>query len=345
MRIVIISPFQLKLSRGIERFSYSLANELADQGHEVLIYTWGTASIIDWGKWHEKITLCQVPRFKYYIRVFAPFYYRNWLKKDAPDVVLLNFLYHGEQKLPPAYKYLYVLNSPVSQVPHRYQFIKEHLRRFPDMNFVAVSKMVAEEAKSYINERKIEIIPNGVDTNKFFPTQVHNNDKSIKLVSASAFEERKGIQYIIKAVAQYPSLDIIYDIYGAGSYEQQLRKLIKEQGLEQKVKINAPINNIEAILPQYDVFCLPSKGEAFALAPLEALSCGIPILVSKHPPYNELVKGDYGICVDEHSPCDIIEAIHKLIKVKRTSPEVIRSAAIPYDWKNIAQKYLEAIKS
>ncbi|WP_425421118.1 glycosyltransferase family 4 protein [Phaeodactylibacter xiamenensis] len=345
MKIILISPFQLSLNRGIERFSYSLANELAHQGNKVIVYTWRSKSNVNWGAWHKDIKLRQVPRFKYYIRLFAPLYYRKWLKKDAPDVILLNFLYHGEQKLPPFYRYLYVLNSPASQVPHRYDFIKKHLQSFPNMSFVAVSKMVAREAKSYINNRKIKVIPNGVDTTKFIPVTVNRTEEPIKLVTASAFEERKGIQYIIKAIAQYPSLDIIYDIYGAGDYELQLKKIIKEHNLDKKVKINSPVNNIEIILPLYDVFCLPSKGEAFALAPIEALSCGVPILVSKHPPYDELVKGDYGICVDEHSPNDIIKAIRDLIKVKRTAPETIRSAAIPYDWKNIAKQYLEAIES
>ncbi len=345
MRLVIISPFQFRLQRGIERFSFSLANELSKRGIQVIIYTWDISNKVDWKDWHSAIKIRKVPKFRYYIQFFASIFYRFWLWMDNPDRIILNFLYHGENKLPANYNYFYVLNSPASQVPHRYSFISSQLPRFSRLEFVAVSEMVANEARIYLKERSITVIPNGVDTLKFHPKPSENRfDGTIKLISAAALEERKGIQFVIKAISQFPEFNIIYDVFGAGAYKNELDSLIAQYNLSEKVRIHAPVSNLEDVLPEYDVFCLLSKGEAFALAPLEALSCGIPVLVSEYSPFDELVKGCYGLRVNERDTYAIINAIKYLAQLKINKQNVIRQAAIPYDWQNIAQKYTELLK-
>lgn len=345
MKIVIISPYLLGMNRGIERFTYSIANELAEQGNEITIYIWKSNLKVNWGKWHQKVKIRTVPTFRYYIRLFASVYYRYWLHIDNPDRVILNFLYHGEDKLPNQYKYIYVLNSPASQVPHRYSFIKKLLSKFHHLQFVAVSKMVAREAKPFIEDRKITVIPNGVDTNKFRPSNItrSSSDSVIKLISAAALEERKGLQNIINTIGQHPDISITYDIFGDGPYKKALQIIIEKYGLQGKVRINSPVNNLETVLPEYDIFCLPSKGEAFALAPVEALSCGIPVLVSKHPPYDELIDGPFGMCIDEADHVEIMKGILYLARIKREKPEIIRQAALKYDWKNITSEYLKLL--
>ena len=120
MKIVIISPFQIMLKRGIERYSFSLANKLVENHEcEIIIYAWEQRNNDYFGIFNKKIRIRKVPNIRYFIRVFAGIYYRIWLKIDKPDIVILNFLYHGEENLPARLKYFYVLHSPASQIPQR----------------------------------------------------------------------------------------------------------------------------------------------------------------------------------------------------------------------------------
>jgi glycosyltransferase involved in cell wall biosynthesis len=348
MRIVIISPFQFSLPRGIERFAYSLGNELGRQGHEVIFYSWASQSPFNWGSWDKGVTHRSVPQFRYYHRKAAAVFYRAWLKKDKPDVVLLNFLYHGEEHLPRQYNYYYVLHSPASQIPDRYSFIQSKLKKFTGMKFIAVSKMVKREARSYIQGHSCDVITNGVDLATFKPADKAPSDK-LRIVSAAALEERKGMQHMIRALAEYPGKNkVTYHIYGSGDYKPEIDKLINELNLSEVVELKDSVDNLHEVLPQYDLFCLLSKGEAFPIAPLEAMACGLPLLVSNYEPYPEFVHDDFGRMVDPLNLEHITDALNLFSDSKGVREKMAQSSVAEvqrYSWHNVAEKYVEVFLS
>ena len=346
MKIVIISPFQTILSRGIERFTYSIANEMANQGHEVIIYSWKSKTNFSWGELHDCVKLRECPNFKYYQRSWIGYYYNFLLRKDNPDRVYLNFLYHGELNLNKDFKYYYVLHSPASQIKNRYDFIKTHSKKFKNLTFVAVSKMVKREALPYLNHKRCEVIYNGVDLNLFKPVYIKQQDLEpcLYLITTAAFVERKGMQFIIKALSSYSKLEQIkYNIYGSGSYALELNRLISYYKLSNYIIINEAIDNVEKILPENDVFILLSKGEAMPIAPLEAMASGLALLVSNYDPYPEFVNESFGYMVDRedvkqiHSVLDELLQKQKLKQLKTSA----RAAAEQFSWEKSVKAYLK----
>lgn len=346
MKIVIISPFQTQLPRGIERFTYSIANEMAKQGHNVAIYAWKSKKPFSWGELHDCVTLRECPNFKYYQRSWIGYYYNYLLRKDNPDRVYLNFLYHGELNLNKNFKYYYVLHSPASQIKNRYDFIKTHCEKFTNLTFVAVSKMVKRESKPYINNKRCEVIYNGVDLNLFKPLDNNVSEQqalNLNLITAAAFEERKGMQFMIKALSTYSQINRIkYNIYGSGPYASELKQLIAYYKLGNYIVINKAVNNINEILPANDLFILLSKGEAMPIAPLEAMASGLPLLVSNYDPYPEFVNESFGYMVDRenikqiHSVLDELLQKEKLKQLKKKS----RLAAEQFCWSKVVESYL-----
>ena len=349
-RIVIICPYLFRLARGIERFCISLSKAFVDKGYDVVIYAWGTAKETLCGEIDERIKIRKVPYCRWYQEKIAVFFYRWWLRQDNPKATILNFLYHGETSLPHRRKYLYVLHSPASQIPSRYDFVKNHIDIFEDIHVVAISKMVEEEARPYVGNTPMTLIYNGTDTQLFRPSAHKIQNGKLNIITAAAFEERKGMHYIIKALADYKNRNQIrYDIYGSGDkkYATYLSELIKSNGLDNIVTLRGNVNNIAELLPKYNLFTLPSKGEAFALSPIEALACGIPILVSDYPPYPEFVKSDFGYIVNREDKKAIHNSLNELLQDKellRSKSYAARKASEKFSWNCIVNQYIELVK-
>lgn len=350
-KIVIICPYLFRLTRGIERFCISLAGAFVEKGYRVVIYAWGTPDGVSCGEINSDIMIRKVPYCRWYQDYIAGFFYRIWLRMDNPAATILNFLYHGEIMLPKKRKYLYVLHSPASQVPPRYRYLKSHIGAFENIHVVAISKMVEEEARPYVGDTPMSLIYNGTDTSVFKPATVRNRGDKLRIITAAAFEERKGMHYLIKALAGYERREqVVYDIYGSGDarYGDYLAELIREHGLEGIVSLKGSVTNIAELLPTYDLFALPSKGEAFALSPIEALACGVPILVSDCPPYPEFVKKDFGCMVNRESVDEIRSFLNSVIEdrqlLDRMSEAALREGQ-RFSWGNIVSQYLQIINN
>ncbi|WP_288955302.1 glycosyltransferase family 4 protein [uncultured Polaribacter sp.] len=350
MKIVIISPFQNSLPRGIERFCYSIANAMASLGHNVKIYSWKAKKEFSWGKLHKNVKIKECPNLRYFQRSWIGYYYNFLLKKDKPDAVLLNFLYHGEINLSKNFNYYYILHSPASQIVDRYKFIQKNICKFRELSFIAVSNMVKKEAEPFIEGRKCDVIFNGVDTELFMPKKsdnIVNRNGNLKIVTVAALEERKGMQYFIKALSKFPNKEKVeYHIYGDGPYKNILLDLIKEFQLEEFVLLHQPINNLHDILPNFDLFVLLSKGEAFPIAPLEAMASGLPLLVSNLEPYPEFIEESFGFMLNREDENELIKAIDLLLNKPKMLSQMKdhgRSTALHFSWNNVANNYITFI--
>lgn len=347
MKIVIISPFQKSLPRGIERFCYSLANALGALGHTIIIYTWASKKNFSWGALHANVHIKECPNFRYYQREWIGYYYNFLLNKDKPDAVILNFLYHGEIKLSNKWNYTYVLHSPASQIKTRYEYIKEHITKFTKLKFVAVSNMVKREGLPYMENRECAVIFNGVDLELFKPSDAFTKHKKFKIITVAALEQRKGIQFMINAIAAYPEKNNIeYHIYGDGSYKKELVALIEKMNLENVVTINKPVGNLYDVLKGFDLFTLLSKGEAFPIAPLEAMASGLPLLVSSYEPYPEFIQPEFGYMIhpkEEKRIHVIVGNLSKDNKLKEAMALSSRKNALRYSWAEVAKEYVKYI--
>lgn len=347
LKIVIISPFQFRLKRGIERFTFSIANQLAKRGFEVIVYAWATkADKVQWGLWETGIKIRKVPDSRYFQSNVAGLFYNFWLRKDKPDICAINFLYHGEQSLPSTFRYLYILNTPASEVPDRYAFIQDRLHRFPFIRFVAVSEMVKREALPFLRDKMISVIFNGVDTSVFVPVLTGRIDKQgkTKIITAAALEERKGIQHMIHLLGNAGKAfreNIQYDIYGEGAYRESLYQLIAQYNLQNYISIHSPVNNLQEILPNYNLFCLMSHGEAMPMAPLEAMACGLPVLCADCPPFDEFITPDVGLLVSPAKTDKIIEFILRLKDDSTASmfASAARKHSFLFNWDIVTDKY------
>ncbi len=358
MRILIISPFLFRYERGIERFSVSLANHLAQRGHSVNLVAWRSPhGQWPWGDLAGDVTLTTMYLPRYFQRLWAGISYARLLRRKKPDRVLVNFLWHGEDaalRRGRSYvgKTVLVLNSPYWQVPSRYDHVRQSGLLEMGLHVVAVSAFVADGITEALG-RHATVIPNGVDVEHFVPAarkdvirkRLGLPGDQVVLISVAALEERKGIAESLRALAEairkVPKL--LYLIVGDGPEEDNLRELAIELGVESNVRFLGDVGDPAPWLRASDVFVALAKGEALPLAPLEAMATGLPLVVATERPFDEICHPKGAVFVNRGNARRVGEVLVALARdlargeeMGRTNREWVVSR---FSWDRIATLY------
>jgi len=144
------------------------------------------------------------------------------------------------------------------------------------------------ESRARITRATAIMVPNGIDTPKQSTRPDAKQTKQPRLLYLGRLHPIKGIENLLRALAQ-TDCDIQLSICGYGSmtYRQSLERLSTELGLEQRVTFNGMVEGEEKEQHFYnaDICIVPSYKEAFCLVVAEALSRGIPVIVSRSTPW------------------------------------------------------------
>lgn len=167
-------------------------------------------------------------------------------------------------------------------------------------NSLGIRKL-AQQTNSF---QLMEIIENGVDTESFQPKNIDKSMSPIVFLSTSRLTPRKGIHFLIEAFAlavKQSSVPIELHLIGEGEQKETLEARVKELGMTDKVQFLGRVEHY--LLPQFyqkvHAFVLPSKNEGMSNSALEALACGLPLVVSGTGGMEELVtEGKNGCFID-----------------------------------------------
>jgi N-acetyl-alpha-D-glucosaminyl L-malate synthase BshA len=149
-----------------------------------------------------------------------------------------------------------------------------------------VSSFLANETHQKICAQcDITVIPNFVDPARFVPRARHAlrerfaGQHEVLLLHTSNFRPVKRVQDVVRVFGlvakQIPARLLMI---GDGPERPRAELLAKELGLHGKVSFAGGIPDAALLTSQADVFLLPSDGESFGLAALEALACGVPVV-------------------------------------------------------------------
>jgi len=102
---------------------------------------------------------------------------------------------------------------------------------------------------------------------------------------------------------------------------------------------------VREIMQLHDTLILPSIVEGRALVQQEALSCGLPIIITPNTGGEDLVEEEVtGYLVPTRSPKKIAEAVHLMIENKNHKEEIrmlCQNKAKQYTWAIYAQKIID----
>lgn len=148
---------------------------------------------------------------------------------------------------------------------------------------------------SGLDFNKVQVIPNGINPNIFKPFGEKyklNTNAKIKFLFVGGTLPRKGIDILLKTIVKTftkndPISLIIKDIGGDTFYQgqtarEQINTLLQNPDAPELIYIDDDLSEEEmaSLYRACDVFVSPYRGEGFCLPALEAMACGLPVVVT-----------------------------------------------------------------
>jgi N-acetyl-alpha-D-glucosaminyl L-malate synthase BshA len=156
----------------------------------------------------------------------------------------------------------------------------------------AVSEYLKERTMADFNiTRKIEMIPNFVDPQKFKRLKRCREEKMV--CHSSNFRPIKRIPDVIEVfriISQ--EIDCKLFLTGDGPERPKAQELARNLGISENIKFLGNVKNVQEIIGKSDLFLLPSEDESFGLAALEAMSCEVPVVATNVGGLKELISHD-----------------------------------------------------
>ncbi|MEQ5226159.1 glycosyltransferase [Proteus cibi] len=229
---------------------------------------------------------------------------------------------------------------------HEYGLIKSIVMSILHINalkkvdtVISVSQSVSEYIKLKYNLNS-KYIRNGVKE-KEEKRSLCKEKKLINLVYVGNLDKRKNVKALLKS---FDMLDGNFRlrIVGSGPEEEILRK---QYSFNSKIIFEGYSNHVDDILYKSDIFISASTFEGLPMAVLEALSIGIPCILSNIPPHNEIINLNkcFGEIYNFNKDNNLDEKIQSCIKKDRQD---IHTNFIKYlSSSRMAKEYIDIINN
>ena len=328
MRVLLLSDS--RECGGVETHLLSLAEELRSRGHRLSLATSGdprlrpfldaiaptlsesplTIALDSRRGWRAAARLSQRLLLRSDALVVSAHstlscYYPLWLASllDCPSLLI-------QQLIDP--------EAPLNPITRSRR--AQHLRKCRAI--VAVSEAVRRDLCTLFGEglRSSIVIPNGADTQRFLPPATPSPERDTPLLCVARLSPQKGLDVLLRALAdlaaERPAASLL--IAGEGPERSRLQGLIRELGLEGRVRLLGQLSDVPAFLRRGQILVLPSLEEGLPLAAAEGMAAGLCIVATRVGGTAELVEeGSSGFLVPPGDPEALKQA---LIRAMDLSP-------------------------
>jgi glycosyltransferase involved in cell wall biosynthesis len=214
---------------------------------------------------------------------------------------------------------------------------------------VAVSQQVKQDLMLLgIPDSKIRVILNGVDTNEFYPGYTDRRawnlpeHATISLFVGDIRSNRKNLETVFRALNKVPKLHlaVVGDVQNS-PYPQ----LADTLGLRERVHFLGYLKNVADIMRASDFLVFPSRYETFGMVVTEAMSSGLPVIISNTVGAAEVVTPHCGTILTSSEDVEgLSKALHEFTNnstKRRQMGLVAREIAEQHDWPSKARDYMD----
>jgi glycosyltransferase involved in cell wall biosynthesis len=143
------------------------------------------------------------------------------------------------------------------------------------------SELQAQMLRDTVPSAKPQVVPLWVDTRFWQPVEhrVASGSWTLRALFVGKINLRKGVPYLLKAVVACGGAVALTLV---GSVDDEMKPFLKS--CERKIKLLPPCTKTELRkhYHEHDVLALPSLGDSFGFVAMEAMACGLPVIVSEN---------------------------------------------------------------
>ena len=375
-RIAVVSPF-LDKRHGTERCVAEQVERLA-RDYEVHLYS-NRVEDVDLSKivWH-RVPGLPGPHLFAYIWWFAANHFQRWwdarfrgLKYELLYMPGINCLDADVISVHIVFAEFYervrdelrLSSNPVKIWPtliHRrlyYALVKSLERKTytrEDLPLVVVSQKVAADLERYYGRNtNLSLVYHGWDRERFGRLSRTNlraqarrelnlevNNFALLLIGNDW--KKKGLPCLLEAVKQLPHSELRVLVVGNDTKAPYLTS-IERAGLQGRVQFLPLRRDVEFYYAAADAYVGPSLEDAFAMPPLEAMACGLPVIVSRQAGVSEVIShGTDGLVLEVSEDARILAfLIHELYSdgdLRQNLGENASNTAVKYTWDGNAEQ-------
>ena len=179
-------------------------------------------------------------------------------------------------------------------------------------------------------------------------------NQDIRIVFSGRFDKKKNLPMLLGAMPtileRYPEL--VLDIAGSGTANEirKIQVLVSTLKLEKNVQFHGWVDSskMQEILSAARLLVLPSENENFAMVVAEALSAGVPCVVSKYVGTADIVAQHHaGEVIDELTSESVADGIMRVLKGDENQYRKAAFSAVEnsLDWSKVSQRWRALVTS
>lgn len=300
-----------KVNGGLEQVFLNYTPALQSQGNEVLSIIHPNAEIKACCPQDGLITVHNYNQYDF----FAVRKLRKLILQHKPDCIITH-----------SYRAAYLFKKTKTKVP---TVAVCHVRSHYDFGTDAIIAIT--------EHMRQEIIASGQPANRVFtvPNMVHipenltyqpPREVEVPIIGVCArFADIKGVDIFIEALAELKKRSVPFKarIAGDGKEKGRYVEMITQLGLEEDITLLGWIDDKASFYENIDIFCLPSREEAFGLVVLESMMHSLPMVLAQlSGPVEIIGDSESAILVPPCNPTLMADGLERIIRNNALAKEL-----------------------
>ena len=196
-----------------------------------------------------------------------------------------------------------------------------------------------------VPRERLHLVPNGIDTQLFKPDPQAKPAPNVIMATASADAPLKGLNYLLKAVAQLRDDGCRVKLLLLGKLKEdgETARLIRHLGIGEQIEPHRelPAEDVAALYQRACLAVVPSVYEGFGLPAAEAMASGVPVIATDGGALPEVV-GDAGVIVPTRDVDALAKAMKRLLGNPAERAELARQGRArileQFSWQAAAER-------
>jgi glycosyltransferase involved in cell wall biosynthesis len=201
--------------------------------------------------------------------------------------------------------------------------MEQSVGRAVDAVLASSSDEAADLARMSVPKTTVRVIPCGIDTGQFSPQgPAADSDAPRRVITFASTPDAPGVDTVIRAVAQLPGTELVIvggpdarHLPKSGPF-RELAKLASALKIRNRVVFAGQPDDADlpALLRSADVMASASGYEPDGIAAVQAMACGIPVVVAGVGAHRDaVIDGINGLLVAPHHPAMLAHRLFHLL--------------------------------